>query len=140
MARPLLAVFPIPARSRALRSLPLARSARQDDLMALVDEVWTPQQEFLVAGWDFGSALALQMARLHPGRVHALVVCGARFDEPRQEHVGKVPAELTSNEDGEAVFGEDWKWVKLLSSRTHLSIESRCKEMLQRADTRQFNR
>lgn len=101
-----------------------------DDLLALVDNVFGPEATLHVAGWSFGAALALLMARLHPGRVQSVAVLAGGYWEPSTEHQRRL------SPGGEALFGRDWKWMNTLSSYATLDTEKRCEQMLCHSDVR----
>lgn len=101
-----------------------------EDLMALVDEAFAPTAVFHVVGWSFGAALALLLARLHPGRVQSVAVLAGGYWKPSQEPEG------TSKHADEELFGKDWQWVKTLSSYSTMDTEERCKQMLLHSDAR----
>lgn len=105
-----------------------------DDLLALADKVYGPETVFHVAGWSFGGAIALLMARLHPERVQSVAVLAGGYWEPQTSHVGSL------SPGGEALFGTDWKWIKTLSSYTTVTTERRCEQMLCYADVRRNDR
>lgn len=101
-----------------------------DDLLSLVDTAFGADVAFHVVGWSFGAAVALLLARLHPERVHTLVVLGGGYFEQQKEHIGSL------SPGGEALFGQDWKWIKTLSAYAELGTEERCQQMLYHADGR----
>jgi len=105
-----------------------------DDLLALADKVYGPQTVFHVAGWSFGGAIALLLARLHPERVQSVAVLAGGYWEAQTSHVGSL------SPGGEALFGKDWKWIKTISSYTTITVERRCELMLKHSDVRRNDR
>jgi pimeloyl-ACP methyl ester carboxylesterase len=101
-----------------------------EDLMALVDEVFSPDEAFHVVGWSFGAALALLLARLYSKRVQSMALLAGGYWEPSTEH----PRSLKPG--GEELFGSDWTWIQTLSSYATMDAEKRCEQMLCHADAR----
>merc|ERR1719359_95770 len=105
-----------------------------DDLIALMDQIWGSDSIAHVAGWSFGSILALNLARAYEHRVDRLVLVASGYYEPQPMEGTPPRAGLVANHS--EIFGEDWQWVRDLSSYAFLSTEERCRRTLIHADIR----
>lgn len=106
-----------------------------DDLIALMDLIWGPDSTAHVVGWSFGSVLALSLAKTHQHRVMGLVLLAAGYWEPQPTKLAFAPrAGLIPNHT--EIFGNEWQWVRDVSSYTTLGLAERCRRSLYYADTR----